>query len=119
MDTSNRSDGWLHSVMSWTCRPVAPRFLVGDEVDVLRACRLPNVEEVIASGRVERITRSGAGEPLHWISGLPVARTVREIRLVRRGAREQFPEDNHLRVHPRKTLSEVWAEEDEERRGEQ
>jgi hypothetical protein len=112
----SRSDGWLHSVMSGTCRPVEPRFLVGDEVDVLRSCRLPNVEEVTATGRIERITQSTAGETLHWISGVGVAKTVREIRLVRRG---RFSDENHLLVQPRKTLAEQWAEEDEERRGEE
>lgn len=114
-----RSDAWLHSVMSGTCSQVEPRFLVGDEVDVLRACRLPSVEEVIATGRIERITETTNGERLHWVAGLSVARTVREIRLVRRGARERFSDDNHLLVRPRKTLAEQWAEEDEARRGEE
>ena len=80
-----RSDAWLHSVMSGTCYPVEPRFIVGDEVDVLRACRLPGVEEVVATGHVERITTSSTGEALHWIKGVATAKTVREIRLVRRG----------------------------------
>jgi hypothetical protein len=107
-----RSDGWLHSVMSGTCYPVEPKFLVGDEVDVLRACRLPSVEEVTASGRIERITESSTGETLHWVSGVSVAKTIREIRLVRRG---RLSDDNHLLVRPRKTLAEAWAEEDEQR----
>lgn len=108
------SDAWLQSVMGGTCNPVAPRFLVDDLVDVLRACRLPAVEEVIGTGRIHRITVSTQGEPLHWVEGFPVARSVREIRLVRRG---RISEDNHLLVKPRKTLAEVMAEEDEERRG--
>jgi hypothetical protein len=112
---ASRSDGWLHSVMAGTCSVVEPRFLVGDLVDVLRACRLPKVEEVTATGRIERITESSMGERLYWVDGCPVARTVREIRLVRRGA---FSSDNHLAVNPRKTLTEQWAEEDEERMGE-
>lgn len=111
-----RSDGWLHSVMSGTCRPVPPRFLTGDLVDVLRACRLPKVEEVIGTGVIEDISESTSGERLYWITGFKAARTVREIRLVRRG---RISEDNHLLVHPRKTLAEVWAEQDEERRGEE
>lgn len=119
---ATRSDGWLQSVMQGTVRPVQPRFMVGDEVDVLRAARLPDVEEVIGSGRVERITESESGEALHWVSGFPCARSVREIRLVRRGnlhALTPIAPDNHLLMHPRKTLAETWAEEDEERRGEE
>lgn len=111
-----RSDGWLYSVMAGTCRPVAPRFFAGDLVDVLRACRLPKVEEVIGTGVIEDTSESVGGETLYWITGFKTARTVREIRLVRRG---RISDDNHLLVHPRKTLSEAWAEEDEERRGEE
>lgn len=111
-----RSDGWLHSVMSGTCRPVKPTFLVGDLVDVLRACRLPSFEEVIATGNIERISQSMSVETLYWISGVLVAKTIREIRLIRRGA---LSDDNHLSVNPRKTLAQQWAEEDEERRGDE
>jgi hypothetical protein len=119
---ATRSDAWLQSVMQGTVRPVEPRFMVGDVVDVLRAARLPAVEEVVGTGIVERITESESGEPLHWVSGFPCARSVREIRLVRRGnlhALTPIPIDNHLLINPRKTLGEMWAEEDEERRGEE
>jgi hypothetical protein len=64
---------------------IPPRYLVGDRVEVLRACRLPHVEEVMATGLVERITESADGTVLHWISGLPAGRTVRELRLIVRG----------------------------------
>lgn len=116
---ASRSDGWLHSVMAGTCRPVPPRFLVGDEVDVLNSFRLPKVEEVKHTGVIQRIEEREGQPTLYWVSGLAVARTLTVLRLVRRGARIGFGEDNHLSANPRKTLSEVWAEEDDERRGEE
>lgn len=71
-------------------------FGVGDVVSVLRACRLPQVEERIAVGVIERVTRAVSGERLYWVRGLPCARTERELR------RWQ-------------SMAEAWAEEDDER----
>jgi hypothetical protein len=67
---------------------IAPaRYCVGDTVEVLRACRLPQVEEVLGRGTVERITNDTAplSEWLYWVGGFPCARSSRELRLVLRG----------------------------------
>lgn len=79
-----RSDGWLRSVMTGTCQPVEPMFIVGDEVDVLNAFRLPRIEEVTHTGTIQRVEEREGLPTLHWISGLAVARTVHVLRLVRR-----------------------------------
>jgi hypothetical protein len=76
---------WLSSVLTGAASAVPVRFLEGDTVDVLRACRLPAVEEVIQTGRIARVDVRPDGEPLYWIAGLPVARTAGVLRLVQRG----------------------------------
>ena len=75
---------WLGSVMSGSVSMPPVRFYVGDEVDVLRAARLPKVEESIGRGVVSRISES-AGEPLYWVTGFLVGRTARQLRLIKRG----------------------------------
>lgn len=56
-------------------------FNVGDEVNVLRACRLPKVEEVIGRGTITRVTHvSTTGEAIYWITGFAVGRSARELR---------------------------------------
>jgi hypothetical protein len=72
---------------------------VGDAVTVLRAARLPAVEESIGVSVIERVTRSTNGESLYWVRGFLAARTERELRRW-------------------KSLAEVWAEQDEERHAE-
>ena len=67
---------------------------VGDVVVVLRAARLPNVEESIGRGVITAVTTGR--ERLYWVSGFVCARTERELRRVT-------------------TLSEQWAAEDEAR----
>lgn len=67
---------------------------VGDMVKVLRACRLPGVEEVVGVAPIERVTRAGSGESLYWVRGFAVARTERELRRW-------------------KSLADVYAEQDE------
>ncbi len=71
---------WLKSVLAGTTSVPAVRFVVGDRVEVLRAARLPQVEEAIGTGVVARITMSGY-EELYWVDGFPTARTARELRL--------------------------------------
>ena len=56
----------------------APRFMVGDSVDVLSAIRLPQ-EHVTHTGTVERVD----GE-LYWVSGVPCARSAKVLRLIQR-----------------------------------
>lgn len=53
---------------------------VGDAVRVLRAARLPGVEEVIAVSVIERVSRASSGESLYWVRGFSCARTERELR---------------------------------------
>lgn len=53
-------------------------FKVGDTVTVLRASRLPKIEEPLGVGVVERITYSV--ETLYWVNGFPVARNARVLR---------------------------------------
>lgn len=53
---------------------------VGDAVKVLRAARLPNVEESIGVSVIERVTRAESGERLYWVKGFTCARTERELR---------------------------------------
>jgi hypothetical protein len=65
---------------------VPARYLVGDRVEVLRACRLPKVEEVIGQGVVMNITGDYPNQ-LYWIEGFPLARDARQLRLVMRGGR--------------------------------
>lgn len=72
---------------------------VGDSVTVLRAARLPAVEEPLGVSVIERITRSEAGYALHWVRGFPCARTERELR------RWQ-------------SLADVWAEQDQQEESE-
>jgi len=56
--------------MTNTTSAVASQFSVGDVVDVLNAIRLPKVEQVIHSGRIERITFATAhGAPIYWVAG--------------------------------------------------
>lgn len=57
-------------------------LLVGDYVKVLRACRLPAVEEVVGVGCVQRVTYMPDGAALYWIEGFATARTARELRHV-------------------------------------
>lgn len=68
-------------------------FGVGDAVTVLRAARLP-VEEVLGVTVIERVTRATSGESLYWLQGFACARTARMLR-------------------PWKSMSDVWAEQDE------
>jgi hypothetical protein len=63
-------------------------------VTVLRAVRLPKVEEPLGRGVITAVTTGR--ERLYWVSGFVCARTERELRRV-------------------VTLAEKWAEEDEER----
>lgn len=70
---------------------------VGDAVTVLRAARLPDVEEPIGVSVIERVTRAESGERLYWVRGFPCARTERELRRWT-------------------SMAENWAEEDEEQR---
>ena len=74
---------WLASVVAGSVSQAPVRFCVGDAVDVLRAARLPKVEEVIGTGRVLRVSASD-GDALYWIDGFWCARSARELRLVRR-----------------------------------
>lgn len=74
-------------------------FTIGDRVNVLRACRLPKIEESLGIGTITKITPSITGSNLYWISGFDCAKTGRELR--------------HAEV---KTLAQVWAEQDEESR---
>jgi hypothetical protein len=53
-------------------------FRVGDQVQVLRACRLPAVEEVLGTGTIERVDGR-----LIWVSGFDIARDARVLRAVR------------------------------------
>ena len=55
-------------------------FAVGDTVNVLRASRLPKVEEVYATGIITRISLSN-GTPLFWIDGL-LGRDASVLRMV-------------------------------------
>lgn len=68
---------------------------VGDVVTVLRACRLP-LEDPIGVSVIERVTRAASGHPPYWVRGFPAARTERELRRW-------------------KSLTDVWAEQDDER----
>lgn len=72
---------WLHSMEHGT---IPVRFCEGDTVDVLNASRLPQVEEVRHTGKVTRVQAMPDGETLYWISGLPMSRSARVLRLVRR-----------------------------------
>ena len=74
---------WMSSVMTGAATVPAVRFCDGDHVEVLRACRLPNVEEVIGDGIIARIGGTEA-EPLYFVSGFLAARTARQLRLVSR-----------------------------------
>lgn len=67
---------------------------VGDLVRVLRACRLPDIEESLGVSQIERIDRSADGTCLYWVRGFLCARTERQLRRTR-------------------TMSEIWAEDDE------
>lgn len=67
---------------------------VGDAVTVLRAARLPAVEEPLGVSVVERVTRAASGEFLYWVRGFQCARTGRELRRW-------------------KSLADEWAEQDE------
>lgn len=75
--------------MTGTALAAHSRFLVGDRVNVLRASRLPKVEEVVGAGDVERITGEFPTN-LYWVRGFACARLARELRLVQR--RESFDE---------------------------
>lgn len=66
---------------------------VGDLVKVLRACRLPKVEETLGVGQIRSITRTENGTILYWINGFACARTERELRRT-------------------KTLADVYAEQE-------
>lgn len=70
-------------------------FGVGDVVTVLRASRLP-IEDPIGVSVIDRVTRSESGQSLYWVRGFPCARTDRELR-------------------PWMSLTEAWAQLDEER----
>ncbi len=66
----------------------APRFIVGDTVEVLRAARLPKVQEVIGCATVIKVTGEHPNQ-LYWLEGrhkeFKIARSARELRLVLRG----------------------------------
>ena len=64
--------------MSDPC-PACSAFAIGERVNVLRATRLPKVEEVVGQGTITRVTES-QGTYLYWIDGFAVARTARELR---------------------------------------
>lgn len=55
---------------------------VGDTVRVLRACRLPDIEEVIAVGKVLRIGESPVIGVLYWVDGVLCARPRNLLRKV-------------------------------------
>ena len=74
---------WLSSVLDGTVSAVPVRFCGGDHVEVLRASRLPAVEEVIGDGIVVKVTGT-VDEPLYWVSGFMAARTARQLRLMSR-----------------------------------
>lgn len=81
-------DRWMSSLLSGSSSLPAPRFLVGDTVEVLNPFRLPKVEEVSHVGVIQRIEEREDGRPtLYWISGLAVARTLPVLRLRLRGGR--------------------------------
>jgi hypothetical protein len=75
---------WLDSVMTGSTGAVPPRFIVGDRVSVLRASRLPKVEESIGQGVVTRVTGDFPNQ-LYWIDGFAVARDAQQLRLILRG----------------------------------
>lgn len=55
-------------------------FKVGDKVAVLRAARLPQVEEVLGYGVVEAMTKGAA--PCYFVSGFPCGRGADVLRIV-------------------------------------
>lgn len=71
---------------------------VGDAVTVLRAARLPAIEEPLGVSVIEHVTRATSGESLYWVRGFLCARTQRELRRW-------------------KSLAEEWAEQDEMEHG--
>lgn len=54
-------------------------FSVGDVVNVLSAFRLPKVEEVIHTGRIDNVTTPPSGT-VYWIEGLAVGRGSNVLR---------------------------------------
>lgn len=75
----------LHALGLQSSQP-SPRYIVGDTVEVLRASRLPAVEEVLGCGVVQRVTGEFPNQ-LYWIEGFAMARDARTLRLVLRGSR--------------------------------
>jgi hypothetical protein len=77
----------LNSQLFGASTHIPVRFCVGDTVDVLRAARLPKVEEVIGTGKVEGVLEPSEGsvETLYRVSGFPILRSARLLRLVVRG----------------------------------
>ena len=63
----------------------AKTLKVGDRVTVLRACRLPSVEEAIGSGVIESMTKGSY--PAFFVSGFPCARTAEVLRPVTEAGR--------------------------------
>ena len=66
---------------------------IGDAVTVLRAARLPAIEESLGVSVIERVTRSESGAFLYWVCGFPCARTERELRRWKSLADEQAEQD--------------------------
>ena len=75
---------WLQSVMTGAVSQVPVRFCVGDRVEVLRACRLPKVEDVMDEGVIVQITEDER-EPIYWIDGFSSGRPAEALRLIQRG----------------------------------
>lgn len=77
----NCHSGFLFDADSCVCEfSGRALFRVGDVVTVLRAARLPDVEEPIGEGAIERVTSSKSGEVLYWVRGFPCARTEHMLR---------------------------------------
>lgn len=74
----------LTAILFGVSTHIPKRFCVGDTVEVLRAARLPQVEEVIGSGKVEAVLEPSEGsvEALYLVSGFPILRSARVLRLV-------------------------------------
>jgi hypothetical protein len=79
---------WLASVVTGSSSTPPVRFCVGDTVEVLRATRLPKVEDVIGTGVIEAVLEPTAEnhqvESLYLVRGFPILRSGRVLRLVRR-----------------------------------
>lgn len=74
----------LNAVLFGASTHIPARFCVGDTVEVLRAARLPKVEEVVGTGKVEVVLdpSEGSVETLYLVSGFPMLRSAKVLRLV-------------------------------------